>query len=392
MYEIFYRTEVNIISLFASVWIIYRSKKIKDKQTRNIMFQRVISSAALLLFIDTILIFTNGKEGAFIYYLNWALNCIYLILNAVVAFTWEAYVRYYIRGIKRSSILLSRIFLIPLFIFLLFVVLSPFNKLIYYIDENNFFCKGPLYFLQIILTYGLFTMAGVVAFVSLLNKKNRPQYYHRYVIFFAFIFFPCLSGVSHLIFPEVKSIWQTISFGFLLVYVEFQFDLISRDALTNLNNRRAFDIKLSQMAAEQNDCSHTYIFMIDINFFKKINDKYGHLEGDTALIKTADILKKVLVQSNAFLCRYGGDEFAIIYNCTNEQAGDVRIKIYKEFEKEFQISDLPYRLSVSVGYAPINGKSKAEIAAAEKAADLNLYNEKAAMHLALEETEEYIKK
>ena len=70
MYEIFYRTEVNIISLFALVWIIYRSKKMKDKQTRNIMFQRVISSAALLLFNDTILIFTNGKEGSFIYYLN----------------------------------------------------------------------------------------------------------------------------------------------------------------------------------------------------------------------------------------------------------------------------------------------------------------------------------
>ena len=132
--------------------------------------------------------------------------------------------------------------------------------------------------------------------------------------------------------------------------------------------------------------------MIDINFFKKINDKYGHLEGDSALIKTADLLKKVLVQSNAFLCRYGGDEFAIIYNCTNEQAGDVRIKIYKEFEKEFQNSERPYRLSVSVGYAPINGKSKTDIAAAEKAADKNLYNEKAAMHLALEEVSDYMKK
>lgn len=392
MQEVFYRTEVNIISLFVLIWIIYRSKKIKDKQTRNIMFQRVISSAALLLFIDTILIFTNGMEGSFIHYLNWVLDCIYLILNAVVAFTWESYVRYYTRGIKKSSILLSRIFLIPMFIYIIFVILSPCYKLLFYIDENNLFCKGSWYFLQIILTYGLFTMASFEALFSLINKKNRPSYYHRYVIFFAFIFFPCFSGVSHLIFLEVKSIWQTISFGFLLVYVEFQFDLISRDALTNLNNRRAFDMKLSQMAAEQTDFLQTYIFMIDINFFKKINDKYGHLEGDSALIKTADLLKKVLVQSNAFLCRYGGDEFAIIYNCTNEQAGDVRIRIYKEFEKEFQNSERPYRLSVSVGYAPINGKSKTDIAAAEKAADKNLYNEKAAMHLALEEVSDYMKK
>lgn len=386
MYEMFYRTEVNVIALFILIWILYRSKKSNDKQTTNLMFQRVIRTTTALLFLDSILIFTNGKPGDFIYFLNWGLNCIYLILNAVVAFLWTSYLLYYLRGIKKSNILVSRILSIPVVAYSFLVVLSPYNKQIFYIDEMNNFCKGSYYSLQLVVTYGFFTTSSVAAFVSLFCKKNRPSYYHRYVIFFAFVFFPFLGGVLHLVFPDFKSVWQTLSLGLLLLYVEFQFDLISKDALTGLNNRRAFDFKLAHLLNEQNDNDSVklHIFMIDINFFKKINDKYGHLEGDNALIKTAVLLKSVLAKSNAFLCRYGGDEFAILYNCTKEQAGDVRIKIYQEFEKYYRQGENPYRLSVSVGYAPINGKNEDDIIAAEKTADVNLYIEKSAMHLALE--------
>ena len=52
--------------------------------------------------------------------------------------------------------------------------------------------------------------------------------------------------------------------------------------------------------------------IMDINGFKKINDTYGHYEGDRALIETANILKKAIGGTPMFLARYGGDEFAIL--------------------------------------------------------------------------------
>lgn len=389
MYELFYRTEVNVICFLSLFWILYRTKTFQDKQTRNIIFARVIISATVLLFIDTILFFIDGKSGTFLYYLNWTLNCIYLILNGVVAYFWLSYVCYYIHGNKKSDAIVERCLAVPLAIFIIFVLSAPFNKLIFFINSENVFIEGSLYFIQAIITYGFFTYSSFIALLSLFRKRASSVHYHKYVIAFSFVLFPLSGGVFHMFFPEAKVVWQALSLGFLLVYIEFQFDLISRDALTGLNNRRAFDSRLNQFSEIQISEGKTenYIFMIDINFFKKINDKYGHPEGDSALIKTAEILKEILGSSNAFLCRYGGDEFAILNACTGEEAGALRIKIYQKFEEEYQKHDREYRLSVSIGYAPIKGTSDNAVMSAVKLADSNLYNEKDAMHLALENLE-----
>ena len=387
MFELFYRTEVNVICLLSLIWIIYRTKIIQDKQTKNIIFRRVLISETILLCLDTILFLINGKPGVLLNHLNWHINCIYLFLNGLVAYFWLSYVCYYIHGNKKFDSIIQKIFLIPLGLFLLIVLITPFTKSIFYIDENNSFKEGPLYFLQAIITYGFFTYASFVALFSLFKKKETSESFHRYVIAFSFLLFPLSGGILHFIFPEIKVVWQALSLGILLVYIEFQFDLISRDALTSLNNRRAFNVKISQLAESDilEKDSSLYIFMIDVNFFKQINDKYGHPEGDAALVKTAEILKEVLGNSNAFLCRYGGDEFAILRTCTNEEAGSLRIQLYQAFENEYKKGKKDYRLSVSIGYAPIKGNSKNAITSALKLADSYLYNEKDAMHLALEE-------
>ena len=144
-----------------------------------------------------------------------------------------------------------------------------------------------------------------------------------------------MGGLLHAVFPEAKIVWQGLTLAFLLVYIEVQFDQVSRDSLTGLNNRHAFDAKINQIAQseEYDEEVHNHIFMLDINYFKEINDKYGHPEGDIALIRTANYLKKLLGNTNSFLCRYGGDEFAIIHYCSCEEAGKLRLHLYQGFEK-----------------------------------------------------------
>ena len=384
-----YRTEVNVICLFILIWITFRSKMLSDKQTRKLMFQRVITHTILLLGIDTLLFFTNGNTISGFYAINWILSLLYYTLNCLVAFFWVQYVLYYIYQNQNLVNTFNYIAGPILAVYNIIALSSPVTHLVFYIDPNtNQLHKGVLYALEVMTIYGFFTFSSAVALASLFSKKNQAVYYHKYVTFFSFLFFPLAGGILHMIFPHANIVWQGLTLGFLLVYIEFQFDLISRDSLTGLNNRRAFEQRLKQLGEDETDSKRPYhIFMIDINFFKDINDKYGHPEGDKALVCTAEILQKVVGSSNAFISRYGGDEFALIYSCSLQEAGNLRIKLYKEFDDFNKSALYPYRISISVGYACINGSGKKAVSEAVKKADAELYTEKEFMHQALEQVD-----
>jgi diguanylate cyclase (GGDEF)-like protein len=85
------------------------------------------------------------------------------------------------------------------------------------------------------------------------------------------------------------------------------------DPLTGLANRKAFDeyitrsIELHSLLGQP-----ASLMMIDVDNFKSINDTYGHTAGDTALRQIANVLSKTFLRRVDFVCRYGGDEFAVI--------------------------------------------------------------------------------
>lgn len=94
-----------------------------------------------------------------------------------------------------------------------------------------------------------------------------------------------------------------------------------RDELTELGNRKAFNIRLDELTeelAEQPEQLH--LILMDIDHFKTFNDRYGHLVGDSVLRYFANLMRKQQKPENT-LCRYGGEEFAIIMSPTDfEQA------------------------------------------------------------------------
>lgn len=84
------------------------------------------------------------------------------------------------------------------------------------------------------------------------------------------------------------------------------------DELTKLGNRRAFEKELNRHICLANSHHHPLcLAMIDIDHFKSFNDKYGHLVGDSILRYVADFIKK-LVPDGVVVCRFGGEEFAVI--------------------------------------------------------------------------------
>ncbi len=88
----------------------------------------------------------------------------------------------------------------------------------------------------------------------------------------------------------------------------------TRDSLTGAGNRRLFDEKIREcLALYKRHQESTVLVMLDIDHFKKINDDFGHVQGDEVLVNLVDLLRSRLRESDG-LFRIGGEEFAILLN------------------------------------------------------------------------------
>lgn len=126
------------------------------------------------------------------------------------------------------------------------------------------------------------------------------------------------------------------------------------DALTGVNNRRAFEERLQEEVKRaeryKTNCS---LLMIDVDRFKEYNDTFGHIAGDEALRAVADLLKSN-VRAHDYLARYGGEEFVIIL--PNTDLAGARI-MGERFRRTIQSASWKKRMiTISVGIASTNGK------------------------------------
>lgn len=127
------------------------------------------------------------------------------------------------------------------------------------------------------------------------------------------------------------------------------------DALTNLNNRRQFEIRLKQeIATTKRQKNPLCAMMIDIDFFKKVNDTYGHASGDEVLRTIASIIKAQLRESD-IPARYGGEEFAVLLPYTHiEEAQIVGERLRKAVEEaSIQLDKLNINVTISMGLAEL---------------------------------------
>ena len=153
------------------------------------------------------------------------------------------------------------------------------------------------------------------------------------------------------------------------------------DALTNLNNRRQFETRLGQeISITKRQGKPLCAMMIDIDFFKKVNDTYGHSAGDEVLRTVAGIIKQVLRESD-IPSRYGGEEFAVLLPFTHLDEAKIvgerlrksvettPITINSNTEDEKQIN-----VTISMGLAEFDSQESGE--ALFERADKALYNAK----------------
>lgn len=163
----------------------------------------------------------------------------------------------------------------------------------------------------------------------------------------------------------------------LIFYIQSMEKQISVDPLTGLNNRGQLSRYISQSSGAHKDAT-TFILMIDVNDFKRINDTFGHAEGDRALVIVAGALKQIVDGRNfpTFLGRYGGDEFILIAHTVSEKEIErMIVEIRQRIEEDCFLQQTPYVVFVGIGYDKIGGDSDTFQKCIARADD-NLYLDK----------------
>src|SRR5216683_5600271 len=160
-------------------------------------------------------------------------------------------------------------------------------------------------------------------------------------------------------------------------YVERVKQLAYLDGLTGIFNRRFFELRISEEIerARRYD-SGMAVIMVDIDQFKRLNDEFGHLLGDEVLRQVSSLFHQQ-VRKIDVVCRFGGEEFAILLSQTTaEQALGVAEKLRRLVET-WQFPGVPRPVSISAGAAtyPQHGTTRDELV---KAADAGLYAAKQA--------------
>ena len=186
-----------------------------------------------------------------------------------------------------------------------------------------------------------------------------------------------------LIYPLMLAILAFIS-AFIVKYLiksrdfEQQYKLATTDGLTELYNHRYFQEQMLMMVENAKRYDREFsLIILDIDFFKKFNDTFGHQAGDAVLRQVAHTLKKN-VRATDIVCRYGGEEMSIILpNTPKDEASSTAQKICERVaNNKYKLSnDKEGHVTISLGVAtyPHDGSTPSEII---EAADKRLYSAK----------------
>ena len=222
---------------------------------------------------------------------------------------------------------------------------------IFEVTTANDYIRGPLFPVHLIVSYGYL---GIVFFYLLYLRITKKFSCAEHTINFMLIFYilPIIGSVFSTMFSGMPGLWQAAAMSTVMVYIDMQDEAVLTDGLTGLNNRKVLKNSFQYYVKNLTPETILTIYMIDLNKFKQINDTYGHVVGDEALVNAASILKQFVSGTELLLVRYGGDEFFMIGLLHNEKQAEVyKEKLLTSFDNwNRDNQDKPYKLLASVGY------------------------------------------
>lgn len=368
--------QINIIPIIALIIMRINTGRTLSYswRTRALRFMMVLMAANLM--VNGLAWMLDGQKFAGARILLWVFNMVYFILFEFMAYLWYLYVVDVLEngvGQRGRSVFVPSI---PLLIFVVILCTNPWTKLIFYIDENNYYVRGKGFLIHPIIAMGYVIWASVKAlYQSVKEEQIERKTEWRWLA--GFVMLPCIGGILQILFYGVELSQPFMAASLLIVYLNVQQSQVIRDGLTGLNNRRRLDQYLLEIDEQNWRGEMCHLLLLDVDRFKKINDTYGHVTGDNVLRLVAEQIKRVFGNSRGFLARYGGDEFVIILKGKTDEEVARHIQELRDGVAQMKWADgCPWKITISVGCARYGEVPMHTVKELVTLADARMYEEK----------------
>ena len=374
--QVFAAVEADLIGLFL-IFVMAFYGKIQERDWRERKtFKYLLISNVVLCVTDMAGWLLEGMMFRGAYVLLHVSTFLYNVSLVCIGFFWLVYCDNQTMENRKNAKKRKLFYALPFFIILIFNSLNVKTGWIFYYDEYNVYHRGELYSIHI-MTAILYLVMAVSMVLMAANGQTKSKAKETYGLL-GFVVTPAITFIVQAMFYGVSLIPFGISLSLLMIFLQRIIAMITKDHLTGLDNFRAFERKLDERIRDISEREKLFVMMIDANYFKTINDTYGHDAGDEALVKIADAMRYA-GGSGDYLARLGGDEFVIIGSRKEEtDIGDLVERLHSKLKEESEKAK--YTLSVSVGYEIYQYRKHRNGVDLYKNADEKMYENKRKFH------------
>ncbi|PKM73959.1 MAG: hypothetical protein CVU91_02620 [Firmicutes bacterium HGW-Firmicutes-16] len=338
--------ELNIFAIILLIIVIANMHRgSREYLPDQKLFLIMCIAVTCILVFDSMQWICDGHPGQLIYYVNLISNLFYYALQMLPYLFWCLYIRYQIKMDVKEMMKAKVLLFVPFLINIALSILTCFNGFFFYIDNQNYYQRGEYFWISVVMTYGYFLYSIIYLLV---NRKKTER--NMFVSLMLFTIPPVIGSLIQVFNFGFALIWPCVTISLVIIYINIQKNQLYTDYLTGLYNRRLLDIHLNDALRNNEKPGSIGVIMLDIDGFKHINDAFGHVVGDQALVETANILKKSIGRVG-FTARYGGDEFVVIVPA--KDASEIEA-VASEIEKNIELfnkrESAMYSVHLSMGY------------------------------------------
>ncbi|MDD5016609.1 MAG: GGDEF domain-containing protein [Eubacteriales bacterium] len=343
--------DIDIISILILAVVYFNNLKNSGESIiKQTLFQALIICDILLLIFDMIILIIIGVPGLYIHILLEVLQAFFFAFCSLFCFLWALFCT--IRSGYNQKGYQFFILCIPFLLLVVFLVFNYSNGFIYRITQQNTYERGDYFHITSACTYSY-----VIYSIILILKNKRNLTKNEFYPYLIAPLIPMSLGIVQLVLSiDVLMVWPGVAVSVLIMHLYVLSEKINLDHLTGLYNRKYLDdyiedmLQLNRINYSTKSKKKFAAIMLDIDNFKNINDTYGHVEGDNAIVIAAGLLNKS-VRKGDFVSRYGGDEFLIILDqCDDDAPKKILQRIEENVQKYNSHNELPYLIEFSIGY------------------------------------------
>ena len=360
--------------ILAAVLFLFSHWRDNGKKSQNNAFNAMMISIMVLV-ITNAMSWSTAKEGGGLLVGRFG-SFMTFLLDPALALLCLLYIDSWLESFEEKSKVAKWIlFGLVALNFCLVSISSMFGfKLFFYYDKMGNYHRGSLYIARVAAIVVMFFVLQTYVFVR--NKCFKKNYR------LPMIFFPMpgvVLGLSQVALGGLPLLYVGIVLSYLIIYIYMQSRDVNEDYLTGAINRRKLDAVLADKVENCRERGFSGI-MIDIDFFKDINDEFGHQVGDQALEALSSILHDSFRKCDV-IARYGGDEFCVIADVADAmELGNMVARTRRKIQAFNDSGKTMFKLCISMGYAVYEPDVDASGGAFLKHLDKLMYVEKEAHH------------